>query len=140
VSDWQLVWLATIAVAVVVMAVVQVAVVLQAARMARQAAETAQELRRELRPLLEKAHRIADEAARATALATLQVERVDRLLSNAAERVDEAFGLVQSAVVEPLKQGSAFVTALRAAFTVFRSWQERPGRHSRDEDEALFVG
>jgi uncharacterized protein YoxC len=139
VSDWQLVWLATIAVAVVVMAVVQVAVVLQAARMAREAAATAQELRRELRPLLEKAHRIADEAARATALATLQVERVDRILATTADRVDEALGLVQSAVVEPLRQGSALVTAVRAAFAVFRTWQDRP-RRSRDEEEALFVG
>lgn len=138
-SDWQLVWLATIALAVVVMAVVQVAVVLQAARMARQAAETVQDLRRELRPLIEKANRIADDAARATALATAQVERVDRLLATTAVRVDEALTLVQSAIVEPIRQGSAFVTAVRAALAVFRSWQDRP-RRNRDEEEALFVG
>ena len=69
VIDWQLVCLAVIAMAVTVMTVVQIAVLLALARSARQVAETVQQVRQEIRPLAEKVHRIADDAARAAALA-----------------------------------------------------------------------
>ena len=137
--DWQLVWLAVIAIAVTVMTVVQIAVLLTLARSARQLGETVQQVRQEIRPLAEKVNRIADDAARAAALAVTQVERVDRALLTATQRVDQTLNVVQGALVEPVRQGAAVVAAVRSALSVFRRSSE-PRHHGRDEEEALFVG
>jgi hypothetical protein len=102
-------------------------------------AATAEELRREVKPLIEKAHRISDDAARVTALAVVQAQRVDRLLESTAARVDETLAIVQQAVLEPVRQGAAVVSAVRAALTAFRAWRQHD-QHAREEEDALFVG
>ena len=56
------VWLGVIAIAVLVMAVTQVAVLLRLSQVAKEASAATKDLRRELTPLIEKAHRIADDA------------------------------------------------------------------------------
>jgi uncharacterized protein YoxC len=137
VTDWQVVWIAVAALAVAVMAIAQVAVVVAAYRIAKQASRAIEELRRDVRPLIEKATLISDNAAKASALAVTQAERIDRLLETTAGRIDETVGLVQDAIIEPVRQSAAVVAGLRAAFTAFRGWRERP---TRDEEEALFVG
>lgn len=138
-TDWSVVFLGVIALALVGMAGAQVFLALQAVRLARQASETLDAVRREVRPLIEKASRVTDEAARATALAAAQVERVDRLMSVATERVDETIGVVQKALLEPVRQGAAVAAGVRAALGVLRGWRERR-RHAPDDEEALFVG
>jgi uncharacterized protein YoxC len=132
-------WLATIAVAVVVMAVSQVVVLVVAARAVARATETLAELRRDVQPIIERANEVSIEAARAAAFASSQMERVDLMLASTAARVDQTLSLVQGAVVEPVRQGAAVVSAFRAALAVFRGIGDR-NRASRDEEEALFVG
>jgi hypothetical protein len=139
VTDWQTFYLAAMAVALVVMAAIQIGVIVVAIRVGRQVSATAEELRREVKPLVEKAHRISDDAARVTALAVVQAQRVDRLLESTAARVDETLAIVQQAVVEPVRQGAAVVSAVRAAFTAFRAWRHHD-HHGREDDDALFVG
>ena len=138
-SDWSVVWLGTIAIAMVIMTTVQVAVIVVAIRLARQATAAAQEIRRDLRPIVEKATRITDDAQRATALALAQVERVDELLSQANDRVEETLEIVQRAVLEPVRQGTALVAAFRAAVSLFRRRQTREPA-GRDDEDALFIG
>ena len=76
----------------------------------------------------------------ATALAAAEMERVDRIMASVAVRVEETVEVIQGALVGPLKQGAAIVTAVRAALSLLRDWQRRP-RHAReDHDEAMFVG
>ncbi len=137
-TDWQSVWLGVIALALLVMAIAQVAVVIHVARAAREVSRTTVELRQGVRPLLEKVNRIADDAARGTALAVAQVERVDRLLTTTTERVDETLTAIKNAVVEPLRQGTVLIAALKAVIAAFRS----RGRDTepRDDDDPLFVG
>jgi hypothetical protein len=138
VIDWQLVCLAVMSVMMTVMTVVQVGVLLALAKSARQVAETAKEIRQEVRPLAEKVHRIADDASRVASLTLTQVERVDQALAATTERLDQTLNVLQGALVGPVRQGAAVVTAVRAALSILR----RP-RHpavSRDEEEALFVG
>jgi uncharacterized protein YoxC len=137
--NWELVSLATIAVMMIVMTVTQVAVLLRIARLAQQAANATEELRRELHPLLAKAHRIADDAARATSLAAGQVERLDRLITTTADRVDDMMQTIHSAVVEPLKHGSFVGTVLRAVLAVFAK-RRGPGQPSREDEDGMFVG
>lgn len=138
-TEWQVIWLAVIAMAVLVMAVVQVVVVIRALRLARDASESLQQIRREVQPLLGKANRISDDAARATALAVTQVERVDEMMAAAATRLDDTLTVVQGAIVEPVKQGAAVVAAVRAAVAVLRGISDRQESH-QSEEEALFVG
>ena len=141
-TDWQGAALVVMAIALVVMAAVQVAGIVAALRVARQISATTDELRREVRPLLDQVRRIADEAERASRLATSQMARVDRLLESVALNVEETVGVVQAALVGPLRQGAAIVGAVRTALSVLRSWQrQRPRRVVReDADDAMFVG
>jgi hypothetical protein len=141
VTEWASVWLGVMAIALVVMAAIQVGLIVMGLRLVRQMSATIDGVRRDVKPLIDKAHVIADEAARATTLATMQVERVDQLLSSTTARVDEAVGLLQSAFAGPLRQGAAVVTAVRAIAGALRQWQDRrPSRSRREEEDALFVG
>ena len=137
-SDWQVVYLGVMAFALVIMAAVQIGLIVVALRLGKQLSATMEEIRREVRPLVEKAHRISDDAARATSLAVAQIEKVNTLLSTTTTRVSETLGLVQHAVVEPVRQGAAVAAAVRAALTAFRSW--RGSQQAREDDDALFVG
>lgn len=138
-TDWAVVWLGVIAGAVAIMAAVQLGLIVVSLRLVRQLSATAEEIRRDVGPLVEKAHRIADEAARATALATVQIERIDEILTTTAARIDDGLGIVRNAMGGPLRQGFAVAMALRAAFSAFRQ-RARPDRPQRDEEDGLFVG
>ena len=139
-SDWQGAALVVMAAALVVMAAVQVGAIIVGLRLARQMSAAADELRREMRPLMEQVRRIADEAERASRLATAQVARVDQLLASVAVRVEETVDVVQASLVGPLRQGAAIVGAVRTALSVLRTWQ-RQRRPAREETEdAMFVG
>ncbi len=138
-SDWQVIWLGTMAAALVVMAIVQVGLVIGALRLGRELLQASQTLRREITPLLEKAHRISDDAAKATALAVTQVERVDRMLATTSQRIDETITVLQGAILEPVRQGTALIAAVRAFAAGFRGSAD-PSHHRREDEEALFVG
>lgn len=133
------VWLGVIAVAVLVMAIVQVAVVIKLAQVAKETSAATRDLRRDLTPLIAKANRIADDAARVSALALTQMERMDHVLSTTVQRIDDTILAVQAAVVSPVRQGAAVVAGLKAALAVFRARQDR-GRYGRDDEDALFIG
>ena len=138
-TDWQLIWIGTIAVAMVITTIMQVALLAVAIKLALQATRAAQDLRRQVQPLIDKANKITDDAARATALALTQVERVDTFMNDTVERVDEVFEIVHSSILRPIRQGTALIAALRAALAVFGKKDDRP-RHGRDDEDAMFIG
>jgi hypothetical protein len=140
VNDWQLVWLAVMAVSLFVMAAMQVGLALIALRLVKQVASTTEALRQDVKPLIEKTSRLVDDASRATALAAAQVERVERLLTSTSARLEETMDVLQSALLQPVRQGVALLTAVRAAMSVIGSARHSRPRHARDEEEALFVG
>jgi len=133
------VWLGVIAIAVLVMAVTQVAVLIRLAKVAKEASTATRDLRRELTPLIEKVHRIADDAGRVSAIALAQVERLDVAVNSTVRRIDETITTVQQAIINPVRQGAAVVSGLKAAMAVFRARQDR-GRYHRDDEDALFIG
>lgn len=140
-NDSAVVFLAIMAVALVAMAVAQIALMIVGLKVARQINATAEGLRRDLQPLIDKAHALTDEATRVTTLARLQVERLDRTLSVAAKQLDTTVGLIQGFMSGPLRQGSAAIAAFKAALSVVRSIQNRKSATSREnEEDALFVG
>ena len=89
------------------------------------------------------AGRNADNVQQATGLATVQVERIDRLLSMATKRVEETMSVVQGVIVGPMREGLAVVSAIRGVVAAFRSFRgggrSRPSGRSDDEDP-LFIG
>ncbi len=133
------VWLGVIAVAVLVMAVTQVAVLIRLSQVAKEASAATRDLRRELTPLIEKAHRIADDATRVSALALAQVERLEVAINSTVRRIDETMTTVQRAIINPVRQGAALMAGVKAAMAVFRARQDR-GRYHRDDEDALFIG
>jgi predicted PurR-regulated permease PerM len=155
VNNWNDVFLGVIAVATLVMALIQVGAILIAAKVTRQAQEavgkaqativTAQQtmasVREEIRPLIAKATAIADEAAKTAALATAQVQKIDRLVTDLSKRVDDTSAVVQQAIVTPAREGLAIMAALKAALLAVRAgadWRRRTARS--EEEDPLFIG
>jgi len=137
------VFLGLIAVSTVVMAVVQIGVIVYVARLSKRIAGLSSQIEREIGPLAERLKGIADNLQRATSLANVQVERVDRLLSGAVRRADETLSLVQGAVVGPIREGLAVIAAVRGVIQAFRSFRGGgTGRSSArfDDEDPLFIG
>ena len=154
-TDWNLIFLGVIASATLVMALVQIGVVVVAAKVARQAQQaaskaqetlaTAQQtiasVREEIRPLIAKANDIADEASKVATMATAQVHKVDRLVTDLTKRVDETSALVQQAIVTPAREGLAIIAAVKATLGALRvgaDWRRRTSRS--EEEDPLFIG
>ena len=69
----------------------------------------------------------------------VQAERIDGLILQTTARMDETFGVLQTAVIQPIRQGTAILAAIRAGVAAVRSWQ-RQSSASREDDDPLFVG
>jgi hypothetical protein len=132
--------LAIMAASLAVMALVQVGLIIAAVIVVKRSLAAVAELQREVRPLIEKANRIADEAQRTSSLVALQMERVDGLMASTATRLDNTLGIVQHAMSGPVGQGVAAVKAFQAAMSVVRDWKSRRRRHAHEDEDALFVG
>jgi len=135
-------FLAVIATATAVMAAVQVGLVVVVLRLARRVDALTARLEQEVRPILANLQSVSSEAARATALAATQVERVDRVMTDLARRVDETASLIQQVVVTPAREGRAVLSAVVAALTAFRGIRRatRPSTMRPDEEDPLFIG
>ncbi len=140
-SEWGTVFLGVIAAATLAMAVLQVGAVIAAARLAKRVERLADEMHAEIKPLVARAHAIAEDAQRAASLAAAQVERVDALMSDLTRRVDETAGVLQRAIVAPAREGMAVIAGLKAGFALLRgSRQPAAGAGRFDEEDALFIG
>ena len=138
---WSEVFLGVIAVATLAIAIAQIAVIVVAGRAARKVTEIAEQLERDVKPLFGQLNAIGNDAARATALAAAQVERVDRMFGDVAVRLDETLNTVQHSVIGPVREGRAVLSAFRAALQAIREFRQHArGRQGRAEDEdALFI-
>ena len=134
--------LGVIAAAAAIMALVQVGAIIVLARVAMQVRDVATSIRQDLRPLIARANAIADEAHKTATLATAQVQKIDRLVTDLTKRIDDTSVVVQQAIITPAREGIAIVAALKAGLAALRGFKDlrpRHGRHAEDED-ALFIG
>jgi type IV secretory pathway VirB2 component (pilin) len=137
VSVWAVVFLGVIAFATLAMAIVVVGALIAATRLAQRVGRILDQLEVDLKPLFEHMNAIGRDASRAAALATAQVERVDRALNDLAGRLDDTLRSVQAVLNGPVREGQAIITALAAAVRAMRGGR---ARHARGEDEdALFI-
>lgn len=140
-SGWSEVFLGVIAVATLVMAAIQVGVIVGLLRTARQAQQIMTTIQQDVRPLIAKVTAVADEASRTAALATAQVEKIDRLVTDVARRVDETAAIVQHVIVTPAREGMAIVAGLKAGVAAIRGFREMRERHRQaEEEDSLFIG
>lgn len=141
-NDWSNLFLGTIAVATLIMAVVQIGAIVVAARVARQAQRTLNTVHSEIRPLIAKASAVADEASRTAALASLQMQKIDSLITDLSRRVDETTTIVQQAIVTPAREGMAILAAVKAGLAAIRGLGDlrRGSSRTEEQEDPLFIG
>jgi hypothetical protein len=146
-STWAVVFLGVMAASMLIMAMIQVGAIIYSARLARRIELLLRKLEQDIQPMLARVTEISTEAARMSALATQQVERVDQLFADLQGRTEHVMAVVQQAIVTPAREGAALFSALRSTFAAIRGLrstnghgrQQRPA-HGVEEDDALFIG
>ena len=135
-------FLGIIALAVTVMAAIQVGAIIVAARLAKRVDRLAAQLEQDIKPVFQNLQTLTSEAARAAALAAIQVERADKVFSELSQRVDQTLLTLQSRVVAPAREGFAVLAGIRAALAAFRDLREGGRRRPAavEEEDALFIG
>jgi type IV secretory pathway VirB2 component (pilin) len=139
--------LGVIALAVSVMAIVQVGAIIAGLRVARRVEQLATDMETSVKPLLHNLTAMSGEASKAAALATAQIERIDRMFSELAARVDQTLSAAQKLVNGPARDGMAIVAGVKAAITALKGLREISRRRSaarsivfEEEEESLFIG
>jgi hypothetical protein len=141
VNDLSQAFLGVIAVSTALMGIMQVVAFVALARVARQVRDVLGTLQQDVRPLIARANAIADEASKTAALATVQAQKIDRLVTELTQRVDDTSAIVQQAIITPAREGLAIVAALKAGLAALRGMRDLRGRASGvEEEDALFIG
>ena len=139
-SVWSEVFLGVIAVATLATAVVQIGVLIAAGLLARRVARLVDQVERELAPAFGHVNAIGRDAARAVALATAQVERVDRLVADLPTRIGQTLTVIHHNLSTPIREGKALWHALRTAMDVLREARRNArARRRAEDDDALFI-
>lgn len=138
-SDWSTVFLGVIAVATLATAIVQIGVLVAASRLARRAERLMDVVEQEVRPILGHLNAIGRDASRAASLATVQVERVDRMFALLAERLEETLNTIQTTVTRPARDAAALVAGIRTALSFIRDFKAGRARSRADDEDALFI-
>ena len=141
-SFWAEVFLGVIALATFTMATLQVGVIVYGLGVARRVNRLLSQVEREIKPLAESINTIARDAARISSLATGQVERIDRLVTELTTRIEQTATTLQDAILTPLRGGVAIISGVKAAIGALRELTDRSGanRARADDDDALFIG
>jgi hypothetical protein len=144
-ETWAVVFLGVIALASVVQAGFLIGLAAYGRRLARRVDALQVKLDREIAPALASFDRVGRAAAEIADLATLQARRLDLLLADTIEKIEEATTAVQQLVVRPLKPIGAivaFLKGLQRGIDVYlqlgRGGTPRRRGHGED-DEHLFI-
>jgi hypothetical protein len=150
-ETWGVVFLGVVALASVVQAAFLIGLAVFGSRLARRLDVLQARLDREISPALENFTRVSRNAAEISDLATLQARRVDLLLSDTIEKIEETTTTIQQVVVRPLKplaEVLAFVKGLQRGLDVYfkldsdrRAHPPRAPRRRNpaEDDEHLFI-
>jgi len=153
-------YLGLIALGVIVMATIQVAAVVVAIRASRRVGEMAVRFEHDVRPIIVNLQKVSEEAARASAQAAAQVDRLDTLVASIAHRVEDTAATLQRSILQPVRDGLALLQSLQGLIASFREPRapaaphpapEAPRRpepqaeaprsaHPAPSDDELFIG
>ena len=147
--DWSIVFLGVIALASLVQAGFLVALVVSGRRLSQRIDQLQQRIDKELGPALASFVRVSRNLEEVTDLAVLQARRVDDLLADTLEKVQDTTTRVQRLVLRPLGPLAdlvAFLRGVRKGVQVYRQFgamgdDSRRGRARRSdaEDDHLFI-
>lgn len=70
--------------------------------------------------------------------AKVQVERIDGVVGETADRVEHAAKKIEKSVMKPVREVNGFVTGVRAAMAVY-SKGKRPSVDHATQDEEMFI-
>ena len=145
-ESWGVFFLGVIALASVVQAGFFLGLVFYGRRLAQRVDALQVRLDREISPALENFNRVSRAAAEIADLATLQARRLDLLLADTIDKVEETTATIQQLVVRPLKPIGgivAFLKGLQRGMDVY--FKLDPGRMPPrrrvpgEDDEHLFI-
>ena len=123
------------------MAAIQIGVIVYGLSVARRLNRLLVHVEQQVTPLSESINAIARDAARVTSLATGQMERLDGLVTDMTNLVEQTSTTVH-AILKPLRDGAAVLSGVKTAIGVFLQFM-RPSDGNRgrtDDDDALFIG
>ena len=143
-------YLGLIALGVLVMAVIQVAAVVTAMKAAKRVSEMASRFEQDVRPIVANLQKVSEEAARASALAAAQVDRLDSLVAGVSRRVEDTVATLQQTILQPARDGLALLSTLKSVISSFQDLRQPKSppepKHSREPrgaaspDDDLFIG
>ena len=136
-------FLGVIALATLMMALIQVGAIIYMARMARRIEGLLGRVEHDLQPTVERINAVSLEAAKAATLATMQLERIDKTLTNVSGRVDQTVLSLQKSLGTPAKEGAALMAAVRATVGALRDARDARRRRAdgpyQDDDDYPFI-
>jgi len=147
-DTWGVVFLGIIAIASVVQSAFLIGLALEGKKLSRRVAEIQDRIEREIKPSLDNVSRVTRNLAEVSDLAVLQARRVDGLLADTIEKLEETTTLIRKVVLKPigpLVDLAAFLKGLRRGLDVYqrlRGFERRERvdrRHDDDDDEHLFI-
>ena len=147
-ETWGVVFLGVIALALVVQAGFMVALALAGLRLARRLDALQAQLDGQIAPALKGVERISRNAAEISDLATIQARRIDLLLADTIEKVEDTAAEVQRLVIRPLRPIAHLLAVLRGlqrGVDVFLDLERRDRppasspRRPAEDDEHLFI-
>ena len=138
-------FLGVIAGSVVVMAAIQVAAIVFAVRSARRVGDAVSRLEQHVTPIVADLQTISSQAARATSVATAQIERAEQLITDLSRRVEETATALQSIIIRPAREGFAVVQGVIGALSALTQRpaprpRPRPAQAQADDEDPLFIG
>ena len=146
-DTWGVVFLGIIAIASVVQSAFLIGLALAGKKLSRRVAEIQDRIEREIKPSLDNVSRVTRNLAEVSDLAVLQARRVDGLLADTIDKVEETTTLIRKVVLKPigpLVDLAAFLKGLRRGLEVYQQLRgferrERVGRGLDEDDEHLFI-
>jgi hypothetical protein len=147
-ETWVVVFLGVIAVAGAVQAGFLVAMAMAIIRLVQRIDALQDKLDEQIAPALKGFDRIGRNVAEISDLATVQARRIDLMLTDTIEKVEDTVSVAQRLIAQPLRPFSRVVAVLRGVqkgVDVFRQLgredrgSAREDRRQAEDDEHLFI-
>ena len=150
-ETWVVVFLGVIALSSIVQAGFLIGLMIGGRRVARRVDALSDRIDREIHPALDNLGRITRNVAEVTDLVTLQARRIDDVLADTIEKIEDTTDTIRRVIVRPLGplvDIAAFFKGIRRGLSVYSQLRGLEGqgrvrprgrRHASDEDEHLFI-